>query len=186
MAKQFEDQGGMATSDPSPILRWVTSRFATRLASRSSLERQRARVEKKRRRAGHGHRIEYFHQIDDGYSHLAAQLLRPVLESYDVDLVFQREEQLRLGQVSSGLGGNQMVVEAAGLSWEVARGFVGNRDWEDALEENRLAMYGFGCWGVPSFRLLDERGEQVLALWGQDRLWLFSREIQRLLRERAG
>ena len=46
-------------------------------------------------------------------------------------------------------------------------------------------MYGFGCWGVPSFRLLDEDGRSVLALWGQDRLWLFSREIQRLLRERA-
>lgn len=62
---------------------------------------------------------------------------------------------------------------------------MGNRDWEDELEENRLAMYGFGSWGVPSFRLLDESGEPLLALWGQDRLWLFSREIQRLLRERA-
>jgi 2-hydroxychromene-2-carboxylate isomerase len=61
---------------------------------------------------------------------------------------------------------------------------MGNRDWEDALEANRLAMYDFGSWGVPSFRLLDETGSEVLALWGQDRLWLFSREIQRLLRER--
>ena len=66
----------------------------------------------------------------------------------------------------------------------VAQGVLGNRDWEEPLEENRRAMYGFGLWGVPSFRLLDERGESVLALWGQDRLWLFSREIQRLLRER--
>ena len=46
-------------------------------------------------------------------------------------------------------------------------------------------MYECGLWGVPSFRLLDETGEQVLALWGQDRLWLFSREIQRLLRDRG-
>jgi hypothetical protein len=53
-----------------------------------------------------------------------------------------------------------------------------------SIEENRLAMYDFGSWGVPSFRLLDEAGDEVLALWGQDRLWLFSREIQRLLRER--
>jgi len=45
-------------------------------------------------------------------------------------------------------------------------------------------MYGFGSWGVPSFRLLDEAGNTVLGLWGQDRLWLFSREIQRLLRQR--
>jgi 2-hydroxychromene-2-carboxylate isomerase len=80
--------------------------------------------------------------------------------------------------------GMREVVENAGLSWEEARGLMGNRDWEDELEENRLAMYGFGLWGVPSFRLLDADGNEVLALWGQDRLWLFSREIQRLLRER--
>ena len=34
-------------------------------------------------------------------------------------------------------------------------------------------------------RLLDENGTSVLALWGQDRLWLFSREIQRLLHDRS-
>lgn len=52
------------------------------------------------------------------------------------------------------------------------------------LEQNRLAMYEAGLWGVPSFRLLDENGEQLLALWGQDRLWLFAREIQRQLDKR--
>jgi 2-hydroxychromene-2-carboxylate isomerase len=82
-------------------------------------------------------------------------------------------------------GGLRQVVEKAGLSWEEARGIVGNRDWEDEFERNRLATYGFGSWGVPSFRLLDRDGREVLALWGQDRLWLFAREIQRLLRERA-
>jgi 2-hydroxychromene-2-carboxylate isomerase len=79
--------------------------------------------------------------------------------------------------------GLQKVVEAAGLSWEDAKPQVGNKRWEIEIEANRLAMYDFGSWGVPSFRLLDADGQQVLALWGQDRLWLFSREIQRLLRE---
>lgn len=79
--------------------------------------------------------------------------------------------------------GMRHVVECAGLRWDEARSIMGNKDWEDELESNRLAMYGFGCWGVPSFRLLDARGEAVLSLWGQDRLWLFSREIQRLLAE---
>ena len=60
---------------------------------------------------------------------------------------------------------------------------MGNVEWEEEIEANRLAMYGFGSWGVPSFRLLDAEGNEVLGLWGQDRLWLFSREIQRLLRE---
>jgi len=80
--------------------------------------------------------------------------------------------------------GMQTVVENAGLSWEDARAIIGNRDFEDELEANRLAMYGFGSWGVPSFRLLDSEGNPALALWGQDRLWLFAREIQRLLRQR--
>ena len=79
--------------------------------------------------------------------------------------------------------GLQKVVEAAGLSWADAKPQVGNKRWEIEIEANRLAMYDFGSWGVPSFRLLDADGQQVLALWGQDRLWLFSREIQRLLRE---
>jgi len=42
-------------------------------------------------------------------------------------------------------------------------------------------MYDAGLWGVPSFRLLDEEGRSILSLWGQDRLWLFAREIQRQL-----
>ena len=456
MARQFEDQGGMATSDPPAIVRWISSKVVTRMAGAAALEHRRARVERKRRRAGVPHRVEYFHQIDDGYSHLAAQLLRPLLERYDVELVLhlvapergpnlpepelllalsrydaakvaphyglrfpgdaapadpelsslgcrilaaapEREAPeiavavgnalwaadadameslalthgaaeagdvsariargnalrtklghysgatfhyggewywgadrfhhlekrltalgacrsegealvcprpeiefgplrddgsltfeiypslrspytslifdlaLRLGEqtgvktlvrpvlpmvmrgvpatrqkgryiftdaarearalglewgrfydpigdpvrnayslypwaVDQGKGnallsqflhaaffegintnrerGLRIVVERAGLSWEVARGLLGNSDWEDELEENRLAMYEFGSWGVPSFRLLDEQKEPVLALWGQDRLWLFAREIQRLLRRR--
>ena len=80
--------------------------------------------------------------------------------------------------------GLRRVVERAGLSWEEARGIVGNPDWEQELEANRQAMYGFGLWGVPSFRLLDEAGETLLAVWGQDRLWLVGREIQRHLEER--
>jgi 2-hydroxychromene-2-carboxylate isomerase len=83
-------------------------------------------------------------------------------------------------------GGMQTVVENAGLPWSEARGIMGNSDWEGEFEANRLAMYKFGSWGVPSFRLLDEKGSEILGLWGQDRLWLFSREIQRLLRARGG
>ena len=52
------------------------------------------------------------------------------------------------------------------------------------VEQNRQALYDAGLWGLPSFRLLDEQGEQLLALWGQDRLWLFAREIQRQLERR--
>jgi 2-hydroxychromene-2-carboxylate isomerase len=80
--------------------------------------------------------------------------------------------------------GLQRVVEKAGLSWAAAKDCVGKPGWEEQLETNRLAMYEAGLWGVPSFRLLDENGAQLLALWGQDRLWLFAREIQRQLKKR--
>ena len=77
--------------------------------------------------------------------------------------------------------GLKSVVENAGLDWSVAKTLVGQPDWQDMLESNRLAMYQAGLWGVPSFRLLNKAGESVLALWGQDRLWLVAREIERQL-----
>jgi len=80
--------------------------------------------------------------------------------------------------------GLRKVVERAGLNWSDAQQYLGVSGWEATLEQNRLAMYETGLWGVPSFRLLDESGQQLLALWGQDRLWLFAREIQRQLQKR--
>jgi 2-hydroxychromene-2-carboxylate isomerase len=77
--------------------------------------------------------------------------------------------------------GLRMAVEQAGLDWSEARTQLGDSRWQDMLEENRMAMYNAGLWGVPSYRLLNKEGDEVLALWGQDRLWLVSREIQRQL-----
>jgi 2-hydroxychromene-2-carboxylate isomerase len=77
--------------------------------------------------------------------------------------------------------GMKHVIEQAGLSWEQAKTRVGQPGWEEGLEQNRLAMYDAGLWGVPSFRLLDHEGKQVLAVWGQDRLWLVAQKIQQLL-----
>ncbi len=77
--------------------------------------------------------------------------------------------------------GLKKAVEKAGLDWREAQSLVGQSGWEAQLENNRVAMYDSGLWGVPSFRLLDEHNRELLALWGQDRLWLFAREIQRQL-----
>ena len=77
--------------------------------------------------------------------------------------------------------GQRTVVERVGLSWDEAKKIIGNDDWQEELEKNRLAMYDFDCWGVPGFRLLDANGDTVLGLWGQDRLWLISRKIQEIL-----
>lgn len=77
--------------------------------------------------------------------------------------------------------GLRKVVEKTGLDWQQAKPLIGQPGWEDLLEANRLTMYNAGLWGVPSFRLLDSDGEQQLAIWGQDRLWLVAQKIQQLL-----
>lgn len=74
--------------------------------------------------------------------------------------------------------GMRRVVEGAGLSWEVARQVSPASDWDRALEDNRQTLYRAGCWGVPSFVLRDSDGRQLLATWGQDRLWLVARTIE--------
>jgi len=89
----------------------------------------------------------------------------------------------RQGVNTSRDRGLRRVVEAAGLSWQAAQAVIGNSEWQPRLEQNRRAMYRFGSWGVPTFRLLDARGETVIWAWGQDRLWLIAREIQRTLVE---
>jgi 2-hydroxychromene-2-carboxylate isomerase len=457
MTEQFKEQGGVSTMDPSRFIRWVSSRFMTYMASETRLEKSRIKKERKRKRSGRPHRIEYFHQVEDGYSHLAVQLIKPMLEQYDVEVVChlvsgpggdnlpEKELLLDLSLLDSAivaphygldfpagaqssseklielanrilcsldnalfsqvaikigralLSGNEQalnslardygcanvditlsklaagdhrqaslkhysgamfyyegewywgadrfyhlenrlialgargtgnnlicprpeivvgdkkddgsltfefypslrspytsmifdralllaqetgvklslrpvlpmvmrgvpatrekgvyimtdtarearalginwggkiydpighparrcyslyawankkgrgpqllaafvkaaffkgintnndkgmkkVIEAAGLEWLEAKLVIGRDGWQDELEANRLAMYKFGSWGVPSFRLLDAGGNQLLALWGQDRLWLFAREIKRLIEERA-
>lgn len=57
------------------------------LLSERRLERRRAAIEERRRSIGSRHQVTYFHQVDDPYSALAAQLLAPLLRAYDIDLV---------------------------------------------------------------------------------------------------
>ncbi|MEM9388177.1 MAG: DsbA family protein [Pseudomonadota bacterium] len=81
--------------------------------------------------------------------------------------------------------GLRKVVESAGLQWHAAEPRVGKGDWEQVLEDNRLVMYQGGLWGVPSYRLLAPSGDALLQVWGQDRLWLVAREIQRYQASRS-
>ena len=73
--------------------------------------------------------------------------------------------------------GLRVAVERAGLPWDEARPLLGNDDWRDELEANRLEMLDLGLWGVPSFHLRGPRGETLLATWGQDRLWRIEQQI---------
>ena len=87
------------------------------------------------------------------------------------------------GVNTNTIKGLRRVVEAAGLDWSEAKQHLQDADWESVVEDNRLAMYDRGIWGVPSYRLLDGDGDCLLSIWGQDRLWLVSRAIQEKLGE---
>lgn len=86
MAQQFKDQGGAAASDPSWLRRRIVSRVMSRLSTPETLLERRARAEKERVDDGRPHCVEYFHQVDDGYSHLIAQRLQQFALRYDVSV----------------------------------------------------------------------------------------------------
>ena len=86
MSQQFKDQGGPATMDPSPLVRRLTSNLASYLNSEKKLIKRRLAAEKARKKQGRRHVVNYFHQVEDGYSHLASQVLEQFAQRYDIEL----------------------------------------------------------------------------------------------------
>ena len=72
--------------DPSPLLRWLTSRVMSRISRPTSTEARHAKAEQIRVKAGAPHRVDYFHQVDEGYSDLTAQVLERFAQRYDIEL----------------------------------------------------------------------------------------------------
>jgi 2-hydroxychromene-2-carboxylate isomerase len=64
----------------------VASGIMAYVTSEQRLLAGRARVERRRQAAGAPHVIEYFHQVDDPYSHLAVQALAAIRTRYDVEI----------------------------------------------------------------------------------------------------
>jgi len=52
-------------------------------------------------------------------------------------------------------------------------------DWEAGFEKNRLDMYKVNCWGAPTFKLF-HNNNNILSIWGQDRIWLVEEELKKL------
>jgi 2-hydroxychromene-2-carboxylate isomerase len=73
--------------DPPGWLRRIMSkRVLGPEADRTVLQARRKKAEARRRRCGAPHVVDYFHQLDDPYSHLAAQVLRIFAARYDIVL----------------------------------------------------------------------------------------------------
>lgn len=74
-------------TDPPAVLRHVMRGVFERVIDPAKRSKKRAKAEAQRAKAGAPHRVEYFHQHDDPYSHLAAQVLGALCERYDIELV---------------------------------------------------------------------------------------------------
>jgi len=68
-------------------MRWLVSKLMTRLFTEKRMRAKRAKAETRRKKSGTPHSIEYFHQLDDGYSHLATQRLKSLAQRYDVEFI---------------------------------------------------------------------------------------------------
>ncbi|MEM0954163.1 MAG: DsbA family protein [Pseudomonadota bacterium] len=73
--------------DPPRILRAMLARVMSRAANTQQITRKRERFEKRRIADGKPHVVEYFHQLDDPYSHLSAQVLKRFADRYDVEII---------------------------------------------------------------------------------------------------
>ena len=80
-------QKGAADSNPSRLKRWLLSQLMTHVISDSRQSKDRRTQESKREKQGLRRVVEYFHQVDDGYSHLTIQVLAKLMATYDIELV---------------------------------------------------------------------------------------------------
>ena len=72
--------------DPPRLLRALGGKVASRAVSTERTAARRAAFEKKRQAAGQDHEVIYFHQLDDPYSHLTAQVIAEFAARYDVKM----------------------------------------------------------------------------------------------------
>jgi 2-hydroxychromene-2-carboxylate isomerase len=73
--------------DPPAALRHLVGFVTNRTIDPARRATRREQAEARRRKRGAPHRVEYFHQYDDPYSHLAQQVVPVLQERYDIELV---------------------------------------------------------------------------------------------------
>lgn len=70
--------------DPPGWLRYLLRRQFDKVTDLRNVNKRREKAERRRQRGNEPHVVEYFHQLDDPYSHLTAQVLAIFAERYDV------------------------------------------------------------------------------------------------------
>lgn len=72
--------------DPPNWLRRILRGQFDKMIDPEARRRRREKHENKRKREGRAHIVDYFHQFDDPYCHLTAQILKAFAERYDIEL----------------------------------------------------------------------------------------------------
>lgn len=148
---------------------FLISSIAQRITSAERQASLRAREERRRRAAGEPHRVDYFHQPDDPYSNLLAQVLPELTARYEIDLrchiVSPPEDWAapeRTKLIAYSRLDAQRLAAKAGLSADVAISV--NGDVGDALRR-KLGHYlggmlhygGEWYWGLDRLHFLEQR-----------------------------
>lgn len=81
---------GRFMTDPPAIVRHLISFAANRVIDPKRRAKRRAKAEQARVKAGAPHRVEYFHQYDDPYSHLAQQVINRFKSLYNIELIIHQ------------------------------------------------------------------------------------------------
>lgn len=76
--------------------------------------------------------------------------------------------------------GMRKITGRTGLSWPAAVDAMNDDSWQENVERNRESMMESGSWGVPTMRM----GNFVV--WGQDRIWLLVRHVEKLCNTGGG
>ncbi len=75
---------GLVVDPPGWLRALISRRLLGPQADLRVIRARREKAEARRRRRGEPHVVEYFHQLDDPYSHLAAQVLATFAARYDI------------------------------------------------------------------------------------------------------
>ena len=166
----------------------ILSRVLQRFLSTERLMKQRDRHERKRLKSGEPERIHYFHQSDDPYSHLTAQILPQLAKSFSAEIVPhivappqdsvapERERLIAYSRVDA-----QRLAQRAGLNFFDS----GSQPPADAIAEADAALVGLMKKSTRDF--IDQAHKVSEKLWSGSSLASFdkatSAEVERAKQE---
>ena len=72
----------------------------------------------------------------------------------------------------------QKIINEIGLDWKEAKTVLDSPEWKADTTHNRETLFSLGKWGVPTISLVSSAEENLLTVWGQDRIWLIEETIK--------